>query len=292
MAKSPFLWLSITPTGSPVSFLDPNCEFEFSDDVDLGFADSGLVPVSVSFMGKRHVVIEECPSLVYLNVGNEGGSKEGGMVMSEVYQYFANRTSPGGDRAARRRQWKREKERRKLEPEHFVKIVNCSPTLARPLQGLWKGIDEDTNLDFYLVEYDDIGGIVCRRVGEWSQPFSCYSPVFWTPNSSFTEPPFSPSEQYIYDSRIHIRSLAGSDLRPFRDSDETVLRVLDINSSYDLVIPDLAEVSASPRHVEGRIWQYGNGTFGFGFLRNNYIIDLKLIAQGGRLLDAIESCSD
>lgn len=292
MTKSPFLWLSITPTGAPVSFLDPNCEFEFPDDVELEFVESGLVPVSVSFMGKRHVVVEECPSLVCTNGGNKVGSKEGGLVMSEVYQYFANRTSPGGDRAARRRQWRKEKERRKLEPEHFVKIDNFCPNPARPLQGLWKGIDDRMNLDFYLVEYDDIGGIVCRRVGEWSQPFSCYSPVFWTPNTSFTEPPFSHSEQYTYESRIHLRPIMGSGSKTCRDYQEVVSRVLDINSSYDLVIVDPAEVSSSPHHVEGRIWQYDDGTFGFGFLRNNYIIDLKPIALDGCLLDVMVNCND
>ncbi|CAL9006427.1 unnamed protein product [Prunus brigantina] len=40
---------------------------------------------------------------------------------------------------------RREKEkqaRRKLEPQHFVKIVDCSPTPTRPLQGLWKATSE------------------------------------------------------------------------------------------------------------------------------------------------------
>ena len=73
---------------------------------------------------------------------------------------------------------------------------------------------------------------------------------------------------------------------------EAVSRILYINSSYDLVIPNLAGASADPRHVEGRIWQYRNGAFGFGFLRNNYIIDLKHIAQNGCILDAMELCVD
>ncbi|XP_043709111.1 F-box protein At3g12350 isoform X2 [Telopea speciosissima] len=71
------------------------------------------------------------------------GSPPDDCLMSEIYQSLANRTSPGsGDRSSRR-QRKKGKERqgrRKWEPEHFVKIVNCNPTPSRPLQGLWKGL--------------------------------------------------------------------------------------------------------------------------------------------------------
>ncbi|KAL7175648.1 hypothetical protein ACSBR2_029279 [Camellia fascicularis] len=332
VVKAPFLWISIMPNGAPVSFLDPECRFELFDDLvksgELGLLENELVPVNVSFMGKNHVVVEENLSFAYSNsnsnslegrqiefssvsssgnlrgdedgavedvIGAESGSP-GSLLMSEIYQYFANRTSPGGDRALRK-QRKREKwrqGRKKLEPEHFVKIANCSPTPSRPLQGLWKGICNDMNLDFYLVTYDDIGGIACRRVGDSSQPFSDYSPVFWTSNTTFIESPFCPEEEYIYDSRMHLRPLASADPVHGQSSwmeNEVVSCILDINSSYDLVIPNLAGASANPQQVEGRIWQYRDGTFGFGFLRNNCIIDLKHIAQNGRILDIMELCS-
>ncbi|KAF5942800.1 hypothetical protein HYC85_020442 [Camellia sinensis] len=374
VVKAPFLWISIMPNGAPVSFLDPECRFELFDDLvksgELGLLENELVPVNVSFMGKNHVVVEENLSFAYSNSlegrqigissvsssgnlrGDENGVVEdvigaksgspGSLLMSEIYQYFANRTSPGGDRASRK-QRKREKGRqgrKKLEPEHFVKIDNCSPTPSRPLQGLWKvlipggqecsyslqavptecenpesaisarapniplerlqqntrvGICDDMNLDFYLVTYDDIGGIACRRVGDSSQPFSDYSPVFWTSNTTFIQSPFCPEEEYIYDSRMHLRPLASADPVHGQSSwmeNEVVSRILDINSSYDLVIPNLAGASANPQQVEGRIWQYRDGTFGFGFLRNNYIIDLKHIAQNGCILDIMELCSD
>lgn len=127
-----------------------------------------MVPINVSFIGKCHVVVEENPSFRQFNSpegkksgmrrissgGNMRGEEYGDVddvivpesgssgslpdrLMSDLYQYFANRTSPSGDRASRR-QRRREKERqgrRKWEPEHFVKIVNCSPTPSRPLQG-------------------------------------------------------------------------------------------------------------------------------------------------------------
>ncbi|KAI8004089.1 F-box protein [Camellia lanceoleosa] len=133
--------------------------------------------------------------------------------MSEIYQYFANRTSPSGDRASRK-QRKREKGRqgrKKLEPEHFVKIANCSPMPSRPLQGLWKS-------------------------------------------------PFCPEEEYIYDSRMHLRPLASAHPVHGQSSwmeNEVVSRILDINSSYDLVIPNLAEL----QQILSK-WREGYGSIG------------------------------
>lgn len=157
-----------------------------------------------------------------------------------------------------------------------------------------QGICDDMNLDFFLVVYDDIGGIACRRVGDSCKPFSSYSPVFWTSNTTFIESPLSLEEEHIYDSRVRLQPLTASNHflgQPLFKENEAVSRILYINSSYDLVIPDLAG-TVDPRHVEGRIWQYRNGTFGFGFLRDNFIIDLKGIAQDGCLHDTVEPSSD
>ncbi|KAF5183155.1 F-box protein [Thalictrum thalictroides] len=286
--KTPFLWMGISPKGVPVSFLDPDCRFESSSDfvraaTELGVLDSDeLVSVSVSFIGNNHMVVEENQTFFSSSSSPGYYSPEGRMssfsdlrvededvngiestspsglpdrLRSEIYQYFANRTSPSGDRASRR-QRKKERERlgrRKLEPEHFVKIVNSFPTPLRPLQGLWKGICDDMSLDFFLVAYDDTGGIACRRLGDTSEPFSGYSPVFWTSNTTFVESPFSPDEEYIYDSRTHLRPPGAMNHNlesPYMEN-EVVLRFLNINSSYDLVIPGS---SVNPRHVEGRIW--------------------------------------
>ncbi|XP_057973700.1 F-box protein At3g12350 [Malania oleifera] len=329
--KAPFLWMSLSAHGEVVNYLDPDCRIDLSGDFvnsdQLEFFDADLVPVSVSFMGKSHLVVEETRSFGFSCSpeqrragfqrssssaslrGEDGGIGEdvigvesgspGSLpdrLMSEIYQHFANRTSPGSERASRR-QRKREKERqwsRKWELEHYVKIENCSPTPSRPLQGLWKGICEGMNLDFYLVAYDDIGGIACRRVGDSYKPFSGYSPVFWTSDSTFLESPFSREEVYLYESRIHLQPLEAAnciDGGSALTENEEVSGILYINSSYDLVIPDLAG-TANPWHVEGRIWQYRNGTFGFGFLRDNFIIDLKHIAQNGCLLDTSVLYSD
>lgn len=149
------------------------------------------------------------------------------------------------------------------------------------LQGLCK----DTSLDFYLVAYDDIGGVACRRVGDSLKPLSGYAPVFWTSNATFIDSPLSHEEDYVYNTRMH--------LGPTGEIEDDIIeyspsRIMYINSSYDLVIPDLTGTSANPRHVEGRVWQYVDGTFGFGVLRNNFIVDLKHIAQDDYLLDAAE----
>lgn len=130
--------------------------------------------------------------------------------------------------------------------------------------------------------YDDIGGIACRRIGDSCKPFSSYAPVFWTSNTTFFESPFSSEEESIYDTREHL-------LPPGHLETEAVSRILYINSSYDLVLPGLVgPTTVNPHQVEGRIWQYGDGTFGFGFLRDNHIIDLKHIAVDGCLLDAMQ----
>lgn len=166
-------------------------------------------------------------------------------------------------------------------------LVHCSLFDAFVCLSL-QGICDDMSLDFYLVSYDDIGGIACRKVGESSRPLSLHAPVFWSSSTTFIEPPLSPEEYHIYSNRMHLRPPAES-----YDSGDNgaVSHMLLINSSYDLVIPDIAGPTTNPRQCEGRIWQYENGTFGFGFLRDNYIIDLKHIAKNGHLLDAIEPCN-
>lgn len=157
-----------------------------------------------------------------------------------------------------------------------------------PLQGIY----DDTNLGFYLVAYDDIGGITCRRIWN-STDLAC--PVFWTSDTTFVESPFSVEEENLYDSRIHRQPLAVADsiegLPPLAEN-AVVSRILFINSSYDLVIPHLTGTTTNPRHGEGRIWMYGDGTFGFGFLRDNFIVDLRHVSKSGCLLDAIEFRGD
>lgn len=147
------------------------------------------------------------------------------------------------------------------------------------------------NLAFYLVAYDDIGGLACRRVWNPPERFANYAPVFWTSNATSIESPFSSEEEYLYDSRIHLRpDNEFHEQFPLTENEEVVHRILPISSSYDLVIPDLAG-TINPRSAEGRIWQYRNGTFGFGFFRDNFITDMKHIAYDNCILDIVGPCS-
>ncbi|KAK6130809.1 hypothetical protein DH2020_035450 [Rehmannia glutinosa] len=177
------------------------------------------------FHGESHVVVEENLGFSGFRRGSSSGNLRGeeyenvygsppDKLMTEIYQHFANRTSPSGNGVSRR-QRRREKEKqgkmRKWDPEHFVKIVNCSPKPARPLQGLWKGICDDMSLDFYLVSYDDVGGIACRKVGDSNRPLTCHAPIFWTSDLTFIESPFSPEEDNIYNCRLHLKPIAEAD---------------------------------------------------------------------------------
>lgn len=122
----PFLWMGISKSGEAVSYLSGS--------------DSDLVPVSVSFMGENHLVVEESGGGLRLDLKGEDEEEVVGSppdrVTFEIYEYFANRTSP----TLRKQRKKRDGKRRRWEAEHFVRIGDYCPTPTRPLQGLWKVI--------------------------------------------------------------------------------------------------------------------------------------------------------
>lgn len=284
---------------------------------------AGLMSVNLSFVGNSHIVVEEnqdrhwvknhqAPELLLrgsnsysdlskkISAGLDNGaySPPGSLpdgLQSEIYEYFANKVSPSGVRAARK-QRRKEKERaagygrRRWEAEHFVKVAHWSPTPARPLQGLWKGIFDSMGLDFILVSYDEYGGIVCRKVGEFSQTFSGCGSVFWTADSaSLYGLPLSAKEEELYNSRMHIRprdptQTNGSKCTVYED--EEVTQVLCIIPNSD-VFRHIMNVPADSC-MEGRLWQYASGRFGFGFLNGNSIVDFKHIGSSACLLDIID----
>jgi hypothetical protein len=165
--KSPFLWISISPEGEIVNYLDPEGQNKNKLFGELGYLDMDVVPVNVNFIGDSHFSVEENVNFAYrrsLSSGNLKGEDNGEDIVSvesgstgslpetfEIYQYYANRMSPGADRAIRR-QRRREKEKqgkKRWETEHFLKIVDSSPTLDRPLQGLWKVGDSSVSTLFF-----------------------------------------------------------------------------------------------------------------------------------------------
>ncbi|XP_062203905.1 F-box protein At3g12350-like [Phragmites australis] len=256
VSKSPFVTLSIAESGDTVAAI-------------------GDMPVCVNFVGNNHIVVEAAA------VNVEGEEMVSGSPPEEIYAHFANRRSPGAGRRRRGRQGRRGGG---MEAEHFVRIADAEPTKARPLQGLWKGICEDRTLEFYLVTYDDIGGVTCQRFSDTRSQNSGYSPVFWTTDTTFLEPPFSEQELDNYSSRNHIR---GVDFNHAGIENRVISRILCINSSYDVVEPHLSTPLDDARNVEGRIWLYEDGTFGFGFVGSNSIIDLRNVSSAGCILDTL-----
>ncbi|XP_010556466.1 PREDICTED: F-box protein At3g12350 isoform X2 [Tarenaya hassleriana] len=148
--KTPFLWMGLSQEGRVVNFLDldgkPGSGFGIED---LGFTNGNFVPVDVNFMGNCHFMVEENRCSTYNSRGGSKSNSSGDesedlitgkspdFMVSEMYSRFANRMSPGDSRRQRRKEKERQA-RIKWEPEHFVKVVDCSPTTTKPLQGLWK----------------------------------------------------------------------------------------------------------------------------------------------------------
>ncbi|GMI89677.1 hypothetical protein like AT3G12350 [Hibiscus trionum] len=163
ITKSPFLWMGISSDGQVVNFLDLEGQTDmptggFDCWLDSVCSDQILVPVTLNFMGNNHFMVEENPNfwrcckrnsssknMIEHNeeivlVGAYSGKPRSlpDRLVPEMYAYFANRTSPGGDKSWRR-QRKKEKERqgrRKWESEHFLKLIDCLPTGDRPMQSL------------------------------------------------------------------------------------------------------------------------------------------------------------
>lgn len=258
--------LGISSEGRTENFLDLDGNHRSGVPVDLSELErSSLVPVDVNFMGNGHIMVEENPQKSPVCKGSSSDED----VVSEMYTQLANRTSPGGDRRRKRKKEKERQGRIKWEPEHFIKVSDFSPTLARPLQGLWKGFCEGRSMELYLVKYDEVGGVICKKVEDLSLSRQT-SPVFWTPDHDFIASPFSVEEEVILDSRIHITPLHGE------VHEQVISGMLYMNSSYD--------------PGEGRVWLYENGTFGFGFLRDQFITDLKRVAlEDGCLADVLDA---
>lgn len=148
VVRTPFVWISLSPDGEAISYLDPNCGV--GSFVETDCAEKDLVPVSVSFMGKGHVFVEESRQIDIVSGSNSGNSSNSSnssspdtrrsgngwlrsgsflnmnaeelngvefenligsppdRLMSEMYQHLANKTSP---RAGVDRAWRRQKRR-------------------------------------------------------------------------------------------------------------------------------------------------------------------------------------
>ncbi|MCO5610135.1 hypothetical protein L7F22_064370 [Adiantum nelumboides] len=215
-----------------------------------------------------------------------------GSFQHEMYQFLVSKVARAGGERAARKQLRRGKERALRQgrtifhPEHFVKVIYASPTKARPLQGLWKGIFESVGLDFVLVSYDEKEGIVCRKVQDLDG-ISKGGSVLWTsectPKAAIAS---CLAEEALYNSCTHTRP--GCSVTRSREANEMpfdfckeVIGILCTSSC------DSHSMFASSFR-EGRVWQYANGTFGFGYCHSSLVVDFRALCSEGFLLDAID----
>jgi hypothetical protein len=67
-----------------------------------------------------------------------------------------------------------------------------------------------------------------------------------------------------------------------------VSHILCMSSNYDVVDPHLSTPLDDARNMEGRVWLYQDGTFGFGFVGSNSIIHLRHVSSAGCILDTLQ----
>ncbi|KAG0567371.1 hypothetical protein KC19_7G130100 [Ceratodon purpureus] len=229
--------------------------------------------------------------------GSEAGKSPPGSFPYEMYHYLAKKvTSPGGERAARK-QRRRDRERalnqgrHRYESEHFVKIPHFCPTKEQPLQGLWKGIGRSTGLDFVALSYDDHGGIICRKVGDYSGMTRSGS-VCWTARAGHgMSAPLPDSERQIFELRQHMLPstseprVHGVGLMSDDFLNEEVVEMLwatvevEPGLNYNVGVEDA---------TQSRVWHYASGRFGFGNGPDGRVVDFRPICIKDSLVDVVE----
>ncbi|KAG0476540.1 hypothetical protein HPP92_013381 [Vanilla planifolia] len=65
--KIPFLWLGISPAGGALTYLHPGRLFDYPACLDKALSDSDVIPVTISFMGCKHFIIEESLSFAEIS---------------------------------------------------------------------------------------------------------------------------------------------------------------------------------------------------------------------------------
>lgn len=304
MTKKPFMWITATSNGKGLNYLDTDGSVPLTEK-DLLKQDceklrGGLILADIQLDTYRYfnLSVRENPQFFEFRkrLITRNGREECESVyrsppdglMTQIYESFASKQSVTGEATSKRERWverrrEREKWRRicRWDGQQFQKIIECSPTPSRPLQGLWKGICPDISLNFYLVYYhEDFDQIKCKNVG--LESYSNFE--FKALSTCFIKSPFSPEEESMYNSRDHVRPRAQANksgrVRATSFDDHDVSQIFYADSSYDNLY-----LTGNSNDADGRIWLYTNGTFGFGFLRDDFIVDLKPVIKNGRLLD-------
>ncbi|XP_073134615.1 F-box protein At3g12350-like [Henckelia pumila] len=303
LSKKPFLWITASSNGKALNYLDMNGTLSLSDK-DLFRQDSEklrateLIVADIDLHGNGYLLISENPRFLAfrqrLSTGNDMAEFEEVYrsppdgLMAQIYRTLAKKVKVTGTTTSKKemkRIRKREKEKLRLsvlpwESEHFEKIIDCSPSPSRPLQGLWKGIGANRRLNLYLVSYhEEWEEISCEIVGSFfsTDPSPFRGMVISASITAFLESPFSYEEMNMYKSRSHLCSPARSD-----PASSDVLRIFYADSGLGPLVPNLSE---NPEDGDGRVWLYADGSFGFGFRRHDYILDLEPMVKNGHFLD-------
>lgn len=126
--------------------------------------------------------------------------------------------------------------------------------------------------------------IFCEKVEDSSTEVEFYRRdiVFTASCTAFIESPYSADEESAYNARVHLRPRVEANQDGHinvTSSHHDVLRIFYAHSVYTS--------NLSSDDADGRIWVYADGTFGFGFLRDDFIVDLKPMVKNGHLLDVM-----
>ncbi|XP_073153014.1 F-box protein At3g12350-like [Henckelia pumila] len=193
----------------------------------------------------------------------------------EDYEYYSSKKLNSRQRRRRRRAEEQMASALQWETSYFLQLhkryYNYSHSDPyQPLQGLWKGIGRNKSLNFYIVTYTIyMGEFSCKMAGSSVTSQITDGLVFSALMKPYIEPPFSSKERHMYDYRLHLRPAAGyHDDQPDPTSSD-VVRIYYANMGPESRPPE--EIG----QAGGRIWQYADGSFGFGSLKDHYIIHLK-----------------
>ncbi|XP_073126427.1 F-box protein At3g12350-like [Henckelia pumila] len=315
--KRPFLWMTVTSDGKARTYLDTTTGSVSLTEEDLSREDSeklrsGLILVNIRVLFSELSVEENHQFFEFRRrLSTRNGRTEienvyrspPDRLMTEIYKILADKISLRGDATSnkeRRRERQREREKwlrvRGWDSQHFFKPRDLSPTPSRPFQGLWKGVSPDGSLNFYKVCYDGRRGhIFCGNIGSTCTLEPLNEIVFTTPYRVFIEPPYPPEEESMYNSRVHVRPppCAEPDQPDHNHHvtssyDQDVVRMYYAKSNNDmnplhLLFDEYDEADGRIyEEAGGRIWVYADGTFGFGFFQDDYIVHLKPMIKNDR----------
>lgn len=311
--KRPFIWITATCDGEGLAYLDTSNGTLSLTEEDLLREDSEKLRSTELIIAEVRTEKYDALMKVYENQDflefrrrlsiadgleeyeNVYSSPPDGL-MAQIREALTKTVSvpiPVPDESSSKKLNSRQRRRRRREDQmmsaleweasYFLQLHkrydNYSRSPDQPLQGLWKGIARGKSLTFYIVTYTIyLGELSCKMAGNYVTSQINDGLVFSALMEPFIEPPFSSKEKHIYDSRLHLRPAESNQPDP---TSSDVLRIFYANMGPESSAPK------DPRDACGRIWLYADGSFGFGSLKDHFIIDLKPMVEDDNLLDVV-----